>query len=160
MGKGAPSKDSLDEQLKTFKKLLKKFLAALETRREAAETEPEPDRPTIEHVSQMIRELGDSITQTLVSRDAQRFEAMERRVDALERTIQKPEGERRLVEDALRGAARQPAREPILMKAPNPPPRIDYTPILTAAIETVRDLGLSLLQRHSEPAQKSHDKGT
>lgn len=166
MAKAALSKGTLDEQLTTLKKQLEDFLeevrliSLLETRGEAAEADSELDAPSIEQLTQEIREMRDSIAQILVSREAQRFDAMKRRIDELERTIEQSESERRLVQESLRGAARQPAREWPTMKAPNLSPSIDYTPILRAAIETVRDLGLCVLQSKTPPAQKSQDKGT
>lgn len=165
MGKAAPSKGTIDEQLATLKKQLETFLEevrlirVLEAQHEPSEAESASDAPSIEQLTEVIRELRDSIAETLISREAQRFDAMKRRVAALERTIQQTEVERRFAQESLRGAARQPAREPT-MKAPTPPSPIDYTPVLTAAIETVRDLGLCLLQRDQPPAQKEQPKET
>ena len=164
MAKATPSKGTLDEQLTTLKQQLGNFLeevrliSLLEARREAAEAELEPDASSIEQLTQGVREMRDNIAHILVAREAQRFDGMERRVDELERVIQQSELERRLVQESLRGAPRQPARESATMKAPNPSPPIDYTPILRAAIETVRDLGLCVLQSKTPPTQKSQDK--
>lgn len=161
MGKGAPSKGALERQLKIVMKLVEELVEEvrlrrqLEARRTPPEPEPEIETSRIEQLAQVIRETGDNIAQTILSRDAQRLEAMEQRVSALEHASQQTEIERTRLRESLRDAARQPT-----MKAPSQPPPIDYSPLLTAAVETVRDLGLCFLQRGRPEAQKPQAKGT
>lgn len=126
---------------------------------EAVEPEPE-NTATADPLIAALRDLGGLIGHH-ISTQRQQLDAVDGRVRALEQVIHQMDRERALLAQMLgRTDGQQSAREPTLMKAPRPTPAADYLPLLTAALQVVRDLGACWIQRTSSQSAATQTKGT
>lgn len=160
MDRAAQAKGAFDERLGHIKRLIEELEVQA---RQAAEpheaagqqpTDTEAQDPLID----VIREVGSNIALSL-SGQTDRLGVMEGRLRELERLVLQRERERVALQQALNTASRPVEREPVVKKAADPPPPIDYSAVVNAALQLVRELGACWMQRRAPQPPSASDKG-
>lgn len=151
--KAAQAKGAIDERLGAIKRLIEELesqvRAAAEATHEEAAAQP-TDTTVPDPLIEVIREVGGNIALSL-SGQLDRLGVMEGRLRDLERLVLQREKERVLLQQALRSTAgRQAEREPVVNKAADQPP-VDYSAVVNAALQLVRELGACWMQRRAPP---------
>ncbi|MFO0575352.1 MAG: hypothetical protein U1A78_15275 [Polyangia bacterium] len=161
MDKARQSSGSFLQRLETLRVMLGELEAEYQRSQPAEPEAAEPENTaTADPLIAALRDVGGLIGQHLCTQ-RQQLDAVDGRVRALEQVIHQMDRERALLAQRLgRTDGQQSAREPTLMKAPRPTPAADYLPVLTAALQVVRDLGACWIQRTGSQQATTQSKGT
>lgn len=111
-----------------------------------AATEPVEPAPGFEELRSVLDQLGQRIHEHMETWRQER-DRLESRLRTLERAIARPAPKEPLIQEleareAVFGQSAQKAGT-----APSRPPPVDYVPVLTAAIQLMRDVGVCVIER-------------